>query len=70
VQAAAVKTPRRFVLWKWVEGEEMLGPSKREGAGLLDPVLSFVVDILPGSYFFPFDLVLDPNVLLRVATPP
>ena len=28
-----------FFLWKWVEGEEMLGPSKRVGAG-------------PGSGFF------------------
>ena len=36
VQAAAVNL---FVLGKWVEGEEMLGPSKRAGAG-------------PGSGFF------------------
>ena len=47
VHAAAVKTPRTFLLFgNGYKARRCLGRQKGMG---LDPVLSFVVDILPGS---------------------
>ena len=64
VHAAAVKTPRTFLLFgNGYKARRCLG--RQKGWALrLDPVFSFVVDILPALIFFPFDLGLDPDVLL------
>ena len=49
VHAAAVKTPRTFLLFgNGYKARRCLGRQKVRALGL-DPVLSFVVDILPGS---------------------